>query len=153
MKKLLPVHRLLDAKTHVAYNKHCKENNFPQKHKADGREEMRLILSTLCKHIAQGMTDAPGGVEMKRLGYFFNWKCPRKMTFHLLKRGEGLEEKFNHHSNNYMYFPTFLPNVSKMSASSTWTMEKTFDQRVKDRVRDKVKEGFKYHNYLHTLKL
>ena len=98
MNKVLPVHRLLDAKTHVAYNKYRSEGKLPQRHKAADREELRLILSTICKHTAKGMTEAPGGVLIKNLGYFFNWKCPRKMPYHITKTGEGFEERMNFHT-------------------------------------------------------
>lgn len=152
MGRILSPYNILDAKTHVDYTKYVKDGGIPKKHKADGREEMRLILKTLCKNIAEGITEYPGGTYIKRIGYFFNWKCPRKMSYHLNRKG-GRTEHFNHHTNHYMYFPTFLPDASKIHVRSTWTMDKKFNHSLTTRVRDRLYSGFKYRNYLHSLKL
>lgn len=153
MSKILPAYRLKDPKTHVAYTKYVKEGKIPKKHKADGREEMRKILTVLCKTIAEGMTEHPGGTFIKRMGYFFNWKCPRKMSFHINRRGKGRTEHFNYHTDHYMYFPTFVPHASKIQVRSTWTMDKKFNETLTLRIKDQLEHGFRYHNYLHTLKL
>lgn len=152
MSKIIKPYNLLDAKTHVAYTKYKKEGKIPAKHAASDRKELRKILKTISKHMAEGVVECPGGVHLKGIGYFFNWKCPRKMTYHIKKEGEGLEEHFNHHTGHYMFLPTFVPMAGKLDLISSWTMDKTFNQNVKDKVRDKLKKGFRYNNYLHSLK-
>ena len=153
MGRILPAYRLNDAKTHVVYTKYVKDGKIPARHKAESREEMRLILKTLCKNIAEGVTEYPGGVYIKKLGYFFNWKCPRKMPYHLNVKGGGRTEHLNYHTDHYMYFPTFVPHASKIHVRSTWTMDKTFNETLTGRVKEQLHVGFKYRNYLHSLKL
>ena len=50
-----------------------------------------------------------------------------------------------------MYFPTYVPMAGKLDLRSSWTMDKTFNQNVKDKVSESLKKGVKYNNYLHSL--
>lgn len=149
--KLTDAQSILDAKTHVAYTKFIKDGKLPITHKTD-REEMRLILKTMCKHIANGMVETPGGVYIKKIGYFFNWMSPRKMSYHLKIKGGKLKELFNYHSDHYMYFPTFIPMSPRLHMRSNFTMDKQFNHLIKIGVSKKIKEGFKYKNYMHSIK-
>jgi len=152
VRKVIKPYNLLDAKTNVEYNKYVKEGKIPQKHVAEDREEMRKILKTLCKHVATGIVECPGGVYIKGFGYFFNWKPPRKMAYHLLIKGEKLEERFNYHTNQYMFLPTYVPMAGKLHMRSSWTMDKQFNQKIKTGVSEKLRSGFEYRNYLFSLK-
>lgn len=152
MRKVIKPYNLLDAKTHVEYNKYVKEGNMPQKHIAQDREEMRKILQTICKHIAVGVVDCPGGVYIKGIGYFFNWKPPRKMSYHTAPKGEKLEEHFNYHTDHYMFLPTYVPMSGKLHMRTNWTMDKQFNHKVKSGVAENLKKGFEYRNYLFSLK-
>lgn len=154
MNKLIKPYNILDAKTHVAYTKYVKEGGIPEKHKANGREEMRLILRTVCKHIAEGMIEYPGGVFIKKIGYFFNWKPPVKMSYYLPRVGEKSSEKelFNYHTDHYMFFPTYLPMSKKLDARYCWTMDRAFNRSLKKRTSEKIRTGFRYRNYMSSLK-
>lgn len=152
MRRVIKPYNLLDAKTHVIYNKFVREGKIPKKHVSEDREEMRKILKTICKHIATGMVECPGGVYIKGIGYFFNWKSPKKMPYHTTIKGKGLKENFNYHTNHYMFFPTYVPMASKTHFRSSWTMDKQFNHNIKKGVAEKLKSGFKYTNYLHSLK-
>ena len=153
MGKLVAPYRLLDAKTHVAYTEYTKrKRSIPTIHIAEGREEMRKILKTICKHIAEGMIEKQGGVYIKRLGYFFNWMPPRKMTYHIKIKGGHLEEHYNYHTNHYMYFPTFIPMAAKLETRVSWTMDKQFNHVIRRRCAEKIRAGFKYKNYSHSIK-
>lgn len=152
-RRVIDPYVLMNHRTHVAYTKYARqEGKIPKKHIAQGREEMRKILTCICKHIAEGMVEEPGGVYIKGIGYFFNWKCPRKMSYHLTIKGKEPEEHFNYHTNHYMYFPTFVPMTSRLHARANWTMDKQFDHRIGHGIMHKLKAGFKYRNYLYSLK-
>lgn len=152
MRKVIKPYNLLDAKTHVEYNKYVKKGGIPSKHVAGDREEVRKILKTICEHIADGMVKCPGGVFIKGIGYFFNWKVPRKMAYHTTPKGGKFEEHFNHHTNHYMFLPTYIPMAGKLDLRANWTMDKQFNHNIRKGVEINLKKGFKYTNYLHTLK-
>lgn len=152
-RRVMTPYKLMNHKTHVAYTKYVREGNIPQRYKAKGgREEMREILTCICKHIAEGMVEVPGGVYIKGWGYFFNWKCPRKMPYHINIEGGGREEHFNYHTNHYMYFPTYLPMSPILHPRHNWTMDKQFNHNIGNGVSRKLKAGFKYRTYMYSLK-
>lgn len=151
MSKLIKAYNLLGHKTNVAYTKYVKEGNMSKRHKV-GREDMRKILDTICQHMADGVAETPGGTYVKGLGYFFNWKCPKKMSYHILKKGGTSEERFNYHSDHYMYFPTYDCATTKLSIRNLWAMDKKFNASLRKRISVKIKAGFEYRSYLDSPK-
>lgn len=147
-RRLVDAVRLLNHKVGTAYRKY---KGVSSKNRLKDREEVRKMLKTICKHIGDELVEREGGVQIEGLGYFFVWKIPRKMTYNLQVRGEGLKEHYNHHSGHYMYSPTFLPVVSSRKPYQYWKIENTFERSLKKRIKDKIVKGFKYKMYPHSL--
>jgi hypothetical protein len=152
MRKVIKPYRLLDPSTHVYYNRYIKKKRLLKRYTAKDRPEMMKILKTICKHIAEGMIESPGGVYVKDIGYFFNWMPPRKNSYHLQIKGGKLEEHFNFHTDHYFIFPTYIPMAGILNPRSSWTMDKQFNHNITARCSQKIREGFQYRNYIHTLK-
>lgn len=143
-RRLAESYKLLDYRIYTEYLKYEK---IPEKHKVKNRRELRKIVKTICKHIGNEIVDRQGGVHIKRLGYFFVWKIPRKMTYTTQVKGGSLKENFNHHSYHYMYSPIFLPSLDSKNTFKNWSMDNSFSVNVKQGIKHKVRAGFKYKIY------
>lgn len=133
---------------HTIYTEYLDYNErIPEKHRVKDREELRQIVKSICKHIGEELVERKGGVHVRRLGYFFVWKIPRKMTYTTQVRGGNLKESFNHHSNHYMYSPVFLPSLDKRKTLKNWSMDNSFCSSVKQGIKKKIKSGFDYKIY------
>lgn len=153
MRKVIKPYRFLSNKTHVHYGKYVKRKRLLKKYVAKDRVEFFKIMITICKHIADGIIETPGGVYIRNIGYFFNWMPPVKNSYHLKKRGGELEEHFNFHTDHHFVFPTFIPMAGQLNPRSSWTMDKQFNYNIRRGCAKKVKGGFHYRNYIHTLKM
>lgn len=147
-RKLAKSFKLLD---HTINTEYIKYKKIPEKHRVKGREELRKVITAICKHIGEEVVDREAGVHIRRLGYFFVWKIPRKMTYNIQVKGKGLEEAYNHHTNHHMYSPIFLPSLDFKKTLEYWSMDNAFCKNVKHGVRDKVKEGFHFKMYPFSL--
>jgi hypothetical protein len=147
-KKLATPFNLLNHKINTEYLNYDK---IPDKHRAGDREELRKIVKTICKHIAEEVVEREGGVHISRLGYFFVWKIPRKMTYNTKVRGGTLEEKFNYHTNHYMFSPIFLPSIDSRNTLKYWGMDNSFSVNIRQGIKEKVSSGFKYKIYPYSL--
>jgi len=126
-------------------------DHIPKSHRANDREELRKIVITICKHIGQEISDRKAGVHIDRLGYFFVWKVPRKMTYHVKAKGEKIKERYNHHTGQHMYTLIYQPSIDKKGTLKLWLMDKCFNRSVKERVRDKILSGFRYKAYPYSI--
>jgi len=147
-RKLAKSFKLLD---HTINTEYLKYDKIPEKHRVKGREELRKVVSTICKHIGNEIVDRDAGVHIRRLGYFFVWKIPRKMTYNTQIKGEELKENYNHHTNNHMFSPIFLPSLDCKNTLQYWSMDNSFCKSIKHGVRDKIKDGFHYKMYPFSL--
>lgn len=151
MPKTLPNANLLDHKMSKAYTEYCKKNNVPASHRMKGRKELFTIVRVILKHIARHLVDNKGGVMIRGFGYFFIWKIPRKMSYHLKTRGQKVVEKFNHGSDHKMFSPIFYPTAGK-GGMRGWSMDNKFASQIKDGMKVKIRAGFKYKIYPYSLK-
>lgn len=147
-RKLAKSFKLLD---HRIYTEYLNYDKIPNKHRVEDRQELRRIVKTICKHIGNELVERQGGVHVRRLGYFFVWKIPRKMTFTTQVRGGKLKESYNHHSDNHMYSPVFLPALDHRNTLKDWGMDNAFSVNVKQGIKNKVRRGFKYKIYPFSL--
>jgi hypothetical protein len=136
---------------HSMNTEYLKYNKIPKKYRVEGREELRKLIKTICKHIGNEIVEKPGGVHIRRLGYFFVWKIPRKTTYHKKIKGGKLEENYNYHTNHYMYSPIFLPSIDKNRTFADWSMDNSFTSTVKQGIKNKVSSGFKYKIYPYSI--
>ena len=136
--------RVLDNNIWKEYNK----TNPPQKYQLENREELKKIVKQIFKTIAEEIIEKKAGVLIRGLGYFFNWKVPKKMKYTITRKGKAPEERYNFDTDMYMTLPTFLPaDDFKM-----WSMDATFNRTLKKALRTKLVNGFKYNIYPYTFK-
>jgi hypothetical protein len=147
-RRLAKSFKLLD---HTVYTEYLKYDKIPQKHRVSDREELRKILKTICENIGTELVERNGGVHIRRLGYFFVWKIPRKMTYTTQVRNGKLKESYNHHTRHYMFSPIFLPSIDRMRTLKNWSMDNAFTRRVKDGIKEKVRAGFDYKIYPYSI--
>ena len=126
-------------------------DKISDKNRVSDREELRKLMKTICKTIGNQIVERPGGVHIKRLGYLFVWKIPRKMTYHTKIKGEGLKEHYNYHSDHHMFSPVFLPSIDHRKTLSDWSMDNSFTSKVKQGIKDKVKARFDYKVYPYSI--
>ena len=148
-KKLAKPFLLLHHSIHTDYLKYKK---IPAKYRVKGREELRRIVKSICKHIGNEIVDRKAGVHISGLGYFFIWKIPRKMTYHKKVKGGNLEENFNYHTDHYMYSPVLLPSLDQDSTLAHWSMDNSFVGNIKQGVKKNVMAGFKYKIYPYSIR-
>ena len=139
---------LLDHKIYTEYRKYKK---IPKNKKVKGREELRSLVSVICKHIGNEIVERKAGVHIRRLGYFFIWKIPRKLTYTKQVKGGKAEELYNYHTDQYMYSPILLPSLDKNRTFFNWSMDNSFAHNVKKGVNKKVSEGYKYKMYPYSI--
>ena len=137
---------------HSIYTEYLNYKKMPVSHRIKGREEVRNIVKTICKHIGNEIVDRKAGVHINGLGYFFIWKIPKKMTYNKKIKGVGLEENFNYHTNNYMYSPILLPSLDKKDTLAYWSMDNSFVNKLKQGVKKNVMAGFKYKIYPYSIR-
>lgn len=147
-KKLVAPFLLMHHSISTEYRKYDK---IPEKHRAKDRKELRLIIKTICKVIGKNIVNRVAGVHIQRLGYFFIWKIPRKMTFNMNIKGGNKEEKYNHHTKHYMYSPIFLQSLDKRDTLGRWSMDNSFVGNVKKGVQEKVTADYKYKMYPYSI--
>jgi hypothetical protein len=153
MRRTVKPYQLLDYATHVYYGKYVKRKRLAKTYTAKDRKEFLEIMNAICRHIAQGVIEAPGGVYIRNIGYFFNWMPPLKNAYSLVTKGKKLEDRYNFHTDHYFIFPTFIPMAGVVNPRSSWTMDKQFHYKIKRGCAARVKQGFQYRNYIHTLKI
>ena len=148
-KRLATPFRLMHHSINTEYRNYDK---IAEKHRVGDREELRKLMKAICKVIGEQIVERPGGVHIHRLGYFFVWKIPRKTTFHMKVRGEGLKESYNYHSNHHMFSPIFIPSVDSRKTLEGWSMDNSFTSVVKQGIKDKVRANFIYRAYPYSIK-
>ncbi len=133
------------------YTEYRKYDKISKKNRIKGRENLRGLLKKVCDKIGQEIVERKAGVHIKRLGYFFIWKIPRKTTYFKNVRGGTREEKYNYHTDHYMYSPVFLQSLDSTDSLKYWSMDNAFCEKVKVGVRKKVSSGYKYKIYPYSI--
>lgn len=136
---------------HSIYTEYRKYDKILKKDKVKGREQLRKVIKTICDQIGEDIVERKAGVHIKRLGYFFIWKIPRKSTYLKKVRGGKLEEIYNYHTNHYIYSPIFLQSLDSKDSLKFWSMDNSFCEKVKLGVRDKILSSYKYNMYPYSI--
>ena len=135
--------------TKKEYTEYRSGGNIKKEHRIIGRDNWLTFVVDYFTEVSHYATETQHGIYVPKLGYFFNWYCPRTIVPVIKQRREiGDTHLYNFHTDMRMYIPTFLPARD----ISYWTMEKRFADDYKQRVMDKVKGGFRYKTYFSTLK-
>jgi hypothetical protein len=114
-----------------------------------GRDNWMRFIKDFYEEIFKYATETESGIYVPKLGYFFNWLCPKRMVPRISRHSDiGDMHMYNFHTKNRMYIPTFLP----VTTISYYGMDKTFSGAYKQAIFKKIKKGFKYKTYFHTLK-
>ena len=142
----VPVYEICDKDAHreelESYLQYCRD------------QQAGLVVWKKHFNISQNseeIVEREAGVHIRRLGYFFIWKIPRKMTYNTQVKGKELEENYNHHTNHHMYSPIFLPSLDSNNTLQYWSMDNSFCKNVKHGVRDKINDGVNYKMYPFSL--
>jgi hypothetical protein len=147
-RKLAKSFNLLDHTINTEYLKYTK---IPEKHRVKGREELRKVVTAICKRMGAEIVDRDAGVHIRGLGYFFIWKIPRKMTYNTQVKGVGLEENYNNHTNHHMFSPILLPSLDNRNTLQYWGMDNSFCRNIKQGIKGRIKKGFQYKMYPFSL--
>jgi hypothetical protein len=106
-----------------------------------GIRRTRIIMRLIILEIRESLIEKQGGVFIEKFGYFFVWKAPKKISL-----GDSLQS----HMHTIQFNP--VKNVNIHSGLYEWTINRAMHPDVKKRVADKIGGGFKYKNYLYTLR-
>jgi hypothetical protein len=148
-KKIAKTFNLLSHKIYTEYRNYDK---IPEKHRLGDREELRKVIGTICKHIGNEIVERKAGVHIRRLGYFFVWKMPKKLPYIKQVKGGKAQEIYNYHTDQYMYSPILLVSLDHRRSLNNWSMDNSFARKIKLGIRDKVTEGFKYKIYPYSIR-
>lgn len=142
-KKLLKTHILFSRDT---YSKHYVKKFPHKKRKIRDRSEFERKGTALSTAISEAIAESQGGVYLPKFGYIFNFLIPRKM-----KRLESNKTSYNHHTDNRIYMPVFIPDA-KTTVLRPWIMTKGFNDQLKKKIGGKIKAGFKYKSFAYTIR-
>ncbi len=143
---------LLSQDLAAPYNAYAKKKKISKYLKPD-KHELRLIVKTIFEEIGKQMVESKGGVFIRNFGYFFVWKTPHKDTYgkHYKHNIEKDTELYNHHSQHYVYKPTFIP-AGGHNNLRYWSMDNKFSKPVRDGINRQIRSGHKYTSYVYTLR-
>jgi hypothetical protein len=147
-KKIAKSFNLLD---HSIYTEYRKYKKISKNNRIKGREDLRKLVGKICEHIGKEIPERRGGVHIRRLGYFFIWKIPKKMSYNRFVKGEKVKELFNYHTDQYMFSPVFLPSIDSKETLINWSMDNSFSYKIRGRVKERVSEGYKYRMYPYSI--
>jgi hypothetical protein len=133
------------------YNAYAKIKPISKYDKPD-KHELRRIAGAILSEVGEQLVKSKGGVFIKNFGYFFVWKTALKTTYgREYKHNTERIEYFNHHTDQYLYKPTFIPAAGK-SHLRFWSMDNKFSSVVRDGINKQLRAGHKYVNYMFTLR-
>lgn len=120
-------------------------NTIKPEHFIMGRDNYGKFVKEFFDTISEQAIEKDGGVVIRRLGYFYNWLCPRKLSW---RKDRSKEDLYSASTDNRQYFPTFIPHEARCE----WTMDKTFSKVYKDELVKKIKSGKRYKSYYASLR-
>jgi len=136
--------RVVDRPLYTKYRK----AKLDKKVKIKGRQEMADLFNCFFETIAEQLIELEGGVNIEGLGYFFIWRIPKKMSYYIPSAEAHDIDLFNHHTDNYIYAPQFIPTKK----NRVWSMDRNFSFPLKQELCKALKEGRKYKMNLVSLR-
>lgn len=130
---------------------------YKEKHKdrkirkgiVSNRDDFRKAVLAITETIADNLIEKPGGVFLKKLGYFFIWMIPRPLEMMSPSRGKTYK-KFNNHTGNMMYVPVFAP--ARNTWISLYSMDKTFSEDFRRKLAERIMSGKRYKMFMDDFK-
>lgn len=148
-KKITNSSRLLNRsnikKIHNRYKK-----NLPKKHENFDYQEVIKINQLILKEVSEALINNTSGVVLDGFGYFCIWRTPEKIKVRNLTKDSEGEFYFNPHSQGYFYLPTLFTDVLSNTILTGWSLDGSFNRRLKTQMSTKIKKGFKYR-FLYSL--
>ena len=138
--ELYKAHSLVKKTEYTLYRKAIKPEYF-----IIGRDNYFKFVKEFFDTISEQVLEKDGGVVIRRLGYFYNWLCPRKFSWRSGSKGEDIYSVI---TDNRQYFPTYIPQEARCE----WTMDKTFSKVYKAELARKIKSGKRYKSYYASLR-
>lgn len=132
------------------YTQWCKDNKIPKSKKIMTKYLMSKVGTSFFDEVAHQLVESKGGVSLRRFGYFFIHRIPRKLRYKRLIAGEKINITYNHHTDHTIYAPVFVPKRSK--ALSIWSMDGKFSRVLKVRLNKNLRSGYRYQSHLATIK-
>lgn len=129
--------------SHQTEYTHYLKHNMSKKHRLEDREQFLIFIREYFKTIKENVIESQGGVYLDRVGYFYNFMIPYKMTTDFKKN-----ELFYFNTDLYRYFPTAI-FVNKLHF---WTMDMSYAPDTKKGIVEQLKKGKIYHNYVSSLR-
>ena len=131
------------------YREYYNNRKVQKKDIVVNRDRYSDAVIAIGESIGELVTEKPGGVFLKKLGYFFVWMIPRPMGYIMPSVGKSVKG-FNHHTNNRMYTLVFMPVKSPWL--SVYSMDKKFFKPVKTRLAENLKNGIRYKTFIFDFK-
>lgn len=148
-KKFTEPFRLLDRERIKKIHTKSK-NNLPKKYSDINYQEIININKLIFQEVADNIIENKSGVVLDGFGYFCIWRSPERLRIrNLFKDNEG-EFFFNPHSKGYFYLPTLFTNVLSSTILKGWSLDGSFNHKIKSKMSVKIRNGFKY-NILYSL--
>lgn len=117
-----------------------KENyNTSSKYKAKTYLEWARIHKEIWKEVSKSIIESTSGVYIPRLGYIALVMMPYKCKIE--KRGKVL---YNDHSDNKWYGIVFFNQIVRNTPFKYWTIDRAFNQQVKNAIYRQIKKGKRY---------
>lgn len=99
------------------------------------------IIKLIIAEIKECLIEKQGGVFIDNFGYIFVWKSPRK-------RSVGTTTQSHIHAVQFQP----VKNASPYLGIYEWTISRAVHPEIKQRIAMKIGGGFKYKNYIYSLK-
>lgn len=115
-------------------------------------QEIININNLIFKKVSDKLTSNSSGVVLDGFGYFAIWRTPDKIKIRNLFKGNKEEFFFNPHSKGLMYFPTLFTDIFKGSILRGWSLDGSFNKKIKSLISLNVRNGFKYKLLYSTVK-
>lgn len=126
------------------YRNNAKHRNINESNR---HSKYSRVINSFWTKVGERMTDTKGGVFIDSFGYFCVGMTMKKT---LLKK-KGINDIYvNGHTDNYIYYPLFIPDRNVIHFR-VFTMDRCFTNKIRKTINKRLKAGFKYLNYYKTL--
>lgn len=133
------LNRVSIKKIHNKYKK-----NLPKKYEELTYQEVVNINHLILKEVSNCLVNNTSGVVLDGFGYFSIWRTPEKIKVRNLAKDNEGEFYFNPHSKGYFYLPTLFTNVFSNTILKGWSLDGSFNHKIKSQMSTKIKNGLKY---------
>ena len=125
---------------------------LPEKYSSFDYDDVVKTNRLILKQVFEDIVGNEAGVVLDGFGYFCIWKTPEKIKIRNLSKSNSGEYYFNPHSNGYFYFPTLFTDVFSNSLLKIWSMDGSFNRRLRKEMSNKLKNGKDYIFMYSTVK-